>query len=145
VLRVDQNMLFLPPWLVYLIVYYQNFFFFIKKGWHHEVFSGILTHDPKKSIACKRVVLIASRTDIRYICVLFRKCQAIRNTVMWLVLKLRYSYLRHRCIVDLIRYWRSCLDPLVYLLPKFSKIIWFPTFRLWAYHMKVIPEKRRAH
>ena len=36
------------------------------------------------------------------------------------------------------QFWWSCLGQLVYLLPTLSKLFGFPTFRLWAYLMKVI-------
>jgi hypothetical protein len=45
-------------------------------------------------------------------------------------------------IGDLSRFWRSYLGSLVYLLAKLFKLFGFPTFRFWAYLMKVIPETR---
>ena len=33
----------------------------------------------------------------------------------------------------------------IFLLPKLLKLFGFPTFRIWVYLMKVIPETRRAH
>jgi hypothetical protein len=39
----------------------------------------------------------------------------------------------------------SCLDPFVILLPRGFKLFGFPTFRLWAYLVKVIPDKRRTY
>ena len=43
------------------------------------------------------------------------------------------------------RFLRSYLGSLVYLLANFFKLFGFPTFRFWAYLMKVIPETRCVH
>ena len=48
-------------------------------------------------------------------------------------------------IGDLSRFWWSYLGPLVYLLTTLLILFGFPTFRFWAYLMKVIPETRCAH
>jgi hypothetical protein len=43
------------------------------------------------------------------------------------------------------RAWKRVCTLTMYLLPNNIKLFGFPTFRLWAYLMKFIPETHRVH
>ena len=49
-------------------------------------------------------------------------------------------------IPDPVSFWSVLfVKAEIFLLPKLLKSFGFPTFRIWVYLMKVIPETRRAH
>jgi len=45
-------------------------------------------------------------------------------------------------VLLLLRFWLSCLGPLIVLLPNTFILFGFPIFRSWAFLVKVIPEMR---